>query len=149
MYQFYLSYIWSNWVGPTQLHFISWICFLWVGAFFLLTFLMLCYAVFFFNSLSSCPVYPLVIYVVYVWTGWWLISLVLVTSDNKGLLLHIFIRWKSCLQLNWVHQWIIFLSVSVAKKMSFNTLRRADSLLWAALKPDWKCSNRLKAMHPG
>ncbi len=55
--------------------------------FFLLTFLMLCYAVFFFNSLSSCPVYPLVIYVVYVWTGWWLISLVLVTSDNKGLLL--------------------------------------------------------------
>ncbi len=33
-----------------------------------------CYAVFFFNSLSSCPVYPLVIYVfVYVWTGWWLI----------------------------------------------------------------------------
>ncbi len=26
-------------------------------------------------------------YVVYVWTGWWLISLVLVTSDNKGLLL--------------------------------------------------------------
>ncbi len=46
-----------------------------------------CYAVFFFNSLSSCPVYPLVIYVVYVWTGWWLISLVLVTSDNKGLLL--------------------------------------------------------------
>ncbi len=26
-------------------------------------------------------------YVVYVWTGRWLISLVLVTSDNKGLLL--------------------------------------------------------------
>ncbi len=26
-------------------------------------------------------------YVVYVWTGGWLISLVLVTSDNKGLLL--------------------------------------------------------------
>ncbi len=47
-----------------------------------------CYAVFFFNSLSSCPVYPLVIYVCCVWTGWWLISLVLVTSDNKGLLLH-------------------------------------------------------------
>ncbi len=46
-----------------------------------------CYAVFFFNSLSSCPVYPLVIYVCCVWTGWWLISLVLVTSDNKGLLL--------------------------------------------------------------
>ncbi len=59
----------------------------WGLFFFLLTFLMLCYAVFFFNSLSSCPVYPLVIYVVYVWTGWWLISLVLVTSDNKGLLL--------------------------------------------------------------
>ncbi len=58
----------------------------WGLFFFLLTFLMLCYAVFFFNSLSSCPVYPLVIYVVYVWTGWWLISLVLVTSDNKGLL---------------------------------------------------------------
>ncbi len=48
-----------------------------------------CYAVFFFNSLSSCPVYPLVIYVCCVWTGWWLISLVLVTSDNKGLLLSI------------------------------------------------------------
>ncbi len=46
-----------------------------------------CYAVFFFKSLSSCPVYPLVIYVCCVWTGWWLISLVLVTSDNKGLLL--------------------------------------------------------------
>ncbi len=46
-----------------------------------------CYAVFFFNSLSSCPVYPIVIYVCCVWTGWWLISLVLVTSDNKGLLL--------------------------------------------------------------
>ncbi len=30
--------------------------------FFLLTFLMLC-CIFFFNSLSSCPVYPLVIYV--------------------------------------------------------------------------------------
>ncbi len=43
-----------------------------------------CYAVFFFNSLSSCPVYPIVIYVCCVWTGWWLISLVLVTSDNKG-----------------------------------------------------------------
>ncbi len=46
-----------------------------------------CYAVLFFNTLSSCPVYPLVIYVCCVWTGWWLISLVLVTSDNKGLLL--------------------------------------------------------------
>ncbi len=39
-----------------------------------------CYAVIFFNSLSSCPVYPLVIYVCYVWAGWWLISLVLVTK---------------------------------------------------------------------
>ncbi len=47
-----------------------------------------CFAVFFFNSLSSCPVYPIVIYVCCVWTGRWLISLVLVTSDNKGLLLH-------------------------------------------------------------
>ncbi len=28
-----------------------------------------CYAVIFFNSLSSCPVYPLVIYVCYVWAG--------------------------------------------------------------------------------
>ncbi len=36
-----------------------------------------CYAEIFFNSLSSCPVYPLVIYV---WAGWWLISLVLVTK---------------------------------------------------------------------
>ncbi len=27
-------------------------------------------------------------------------------------------------------------SISEAKKMSFNTLRRADSVLWAALKPD-------------
>ncbi len=55
--------------------------------FFLLSHLM--YAVYFFNSLSSCPVYPIVILYVcmYVWTGWWLISLVLVTSDNKGLLL--------------------------------------------------------------
>ncbi len=55
---------------------------------------------FFFSSLSSCkcctflpfPVFlfclpPCHMYVVYVWTGWWLISLVLVTSDNKGLLL--------------------------------------------------------------
>ncbi len=47
-----------------------------------------CYAVFFFNSLSSCSVYPLVIYVCCVcmdrlmanFTGTW-------TSDNKGLLL--------------------------------------------------------------
>ncbi len=48
-----------------------------------------CYAVFF----SSIPCLPFLstplsyMYVVYVWTGWWLISLVLVTSDNKGLLL--------------------------------------------------------------
>ncbi len=28
-----------------------------------------CYAVIFFNSLSSCPVYPLVIYVCFVWAG--------------------------------------------------------------------------------
>ncbi len=55
---------------------------------------------FFFSSLSSCkcciflpfPVFLFCLprchmYVVYVWTGWWLISLVLVTSDNKGLLL--------------------------------------------------------------
>ncbi len=53
--------------------------------FFLLAFLL--FAVFFFNSLSSCPVYPIVIYVCCVWTGWWLISLVLETSDNKVLLL--------------------------------------------------------------
>ncbi len=55
--------------------------------FFFFSSLSSCYAVIFFNSLSSCPVYPLVIYVCYVWAGWWLISLVLVTSDNKGLLL--------------------------------------------------------------
>ncbi len=52
------------------------------------------------SSLSSCKcciflTYPVFLfclprchmYVVYVWTGGWLISLVLVTSDNKGLLL--------------------------------------------------------------
>ncbi len=52
------------------------------------------------SSLSSCkccifltfPVFLFCLprchmYVVYVWTGGWLISLVLVTSDNKGLLL--------------------------------------------------------------
>ncbi len=53
-----------------------------------------CYAVFFFDSLSSCSVYPLVIYVCCVWTGWWLISLVLVTSDNKGLLLLLLLHIK-------------------------------------------------------
>ncbi len=55
---------------------------------------------FFSSSLSSCKcciflTYPIFLfclprchmYVVYVWTGGWLISLVLVTSDNKGLLL--------------------------------------------------------------
>ncbi len=55
---------------------------------------------FFSSSLSSCKcciflTYPVFLfclprchmYVVYVWTGGWLISLVLVTSDNKGLLL--------------------------------------------------------------
>ncbi len=48
----------------------------------------LCYAVFFFNSLSSCPV----IYVVYIWTGWWLyISLLIIPCIiyyviNKGTL---------------------------------------------------------------
>ncbi len=55
---------------------------------------------FFLSSLSSCkcctflpfPVFLFCLprchmYVVYVWTGRWLISLVLVTSDNKGLLL--------------------------------------------------------------
>ncbi len=48
-----------------------------------------CYAV----SFSSIPCLPVLstplsyMYVVYVWTGWWLISVVLVTSDNKGLLL--------------------------------------------------------------
>ncbi len=55
---------------------------------------------FFFSSLSSCkcctflpfPVFLFCLprchmYVVYVWTGLWLTSLVLVTSDNKGLLL--------------------------------------------------------------
>ncbi len=31
MYQFNLNYIWSNWVGPTQLQFIQWIIFLNVG----------------------------------------------------------------------------------------------------------------------
>ncbi len=31
MYQFNLNYIWSNWVGPTQLQFIQWIIFLSVG----------------------------------------------------------------------------------------------------------------------
>ncbi len=56
--------------------------------------------IFFSSSLSSCKcciflTYPVFLfclprcqmYVVYVWTGGWLISLVLVTSDNKGLLL--------------------------------------------------------------
>ncbi len=55
---------------------------------------------FFPSSLSSCKcciflTYPVFLfclprchmYVVYVWTGGWLISMVLVTSDNKGLLL--------------------------------------------------------------
>ncbi len=44
----------------------------------------------YFSSIPCLPVLstPLsYMYVVYVWTGWWLISLVLVTSDNKGLLL--------------------------------------------------------------
>ncbi len=55
--------------------------------FFLLTFLMLCCIFFlqfpvFLSCLPCCHMY-----VVHVWTGWWLISLVLVTSDNKGLLL--------------------------------------------------------------
>ncbi len=45
-------------------------------------------------------------YCMYVWTGWWLISLVLVTSDNKGLLLLLLIFLKSsvslqCLLLLW------------------------------------------------
>ncbi len=56
--------------------------------------------IFFSSSLSSCKcciflTYPVFLfclpcchmYVVYVWTGGWLISLVLVTSDNKGPLL--------------------------------------------------------------
>ncbi len=64
--------------------------------------------IFFFSSLSSCkcciflpfPVFLFCLsrchmYVVYVWTGWWLISLVLVTSDNKGLLLLLqLMNWK-------------------------------------------------------
>ncbi len=44
----------------------------------------------YFSSIPCLPVLstPLsYMYVVYVWTGWWLISLVLVTSDNKRLLL--------------------------------------------------------------
>ncbi len=48
----------------------------------------------YFSSIPCLPVLstPLsyCMYVVYVWTGWWLIVLVLVTSDNKGLLLHYF-----------------------------------------------------------
>ncbi len=54
--------------------------------FFLLTFLMLCCIFLQFPVFLSC-LPPCHMYVVYVWTGWWLISLVLVTSDNKGLLL--------------------------------------------------------------
>ncbi len=63
--------------------------------------------IFFSSSLSSCkcctflpfPVFLFCLprchmYVVYVWTGWWLISLVLVTSDNKGLLLLLQIKTK-------------------------------------------------------
>ncbi len=48
------------------------------GLHFFFSSLSSCNAVIFFNSLSSCPVYPL--YVCYVWAGWWLISLVLVTK---------------------------------------------------------------------
>ncbi len=53
----------------------------------------------YFSSIPCLPVLstPLsyCMYVVYVWTGWWLISLVLVTSDNKGLLLLLLqCRWK-------------------------------------------------------
>ncbi len=67
--------------------------------------------IFFFSSLSSCkcctflpfPVFLFCLprchmYVVYVWKGWWLISLVLVTSDNKGLLLLLLLHstvWSS------------------------------------------------------
>ncbi len=53
--------------------------------FFLLTFLMLCCIFLQFPVFLSCL--PPCHICMYVWTGWWLISLVLVTSDNKGLLL--------------------------------------------------------------
>ncbi len=68
-----------------------------------------CYAVFFFNSLSSCPVYPLVIYVCCVWTGWWLISLVLVTSDNKGLLL-LLLLLHFYLNVTINHYWVFIIT---------------------------------------
>ncbi len=41
----------------------------------------------YFSSIPCLPVLSIPLsymYVVYVWTGWWLISQVLVTSDNKG-----------------------------------------------------------------
>ncbi len=69
---------------------------------------------FFFSSLSSCkcctflpfPVFLFCLprchmYVVYVWTGWWLISLVLVTSDNKGLLLLLLLLLKRLIGKNY------------------------------------------------
>ncbi len=74
---------------------------------------------FFSSSLSSCKcciflTYPVFLfclprchmYVVYVWTGGWLISLVLVTSDNKGLLLLL-------LQLFLVYCFNIFIFITV------------------------------------
>ncbi len=55
----------------------------------------------YFSSIPCLPVLstPLsYMYVVYVWTGWWLISLVLVTSDNKGLLLKV-----TCTKKSWYY----------------------------------------------
>ncbi len=66
---------------------------------------------FFFSSLTLCMLYissipclpvlstPLS-YCMYVWTGWWLISLVLVTSDNKGLLLLLLLHGR-------VSEWLV------------------------------------------
>ncbi len=88
----------------------------WGLFFFLLTFLMLC-CIFLQLTLSSCPVYPLVIYVVYVWTGWWLISLVLVTSDNKGLLLLLLLHPS-----HFCKYFIIPFHVTTLKKWHFATM---------------------------
>ncbi len=60
---------------------------------------------------------PLVIYVVYVWTGWWLISLVLVTSDNKGLLLLLLLHPS-----HFCKYFIIPFHVTTLKKWHFATM---------------------------
>jgi len=66
----------------------------------------------YFSSIPCLPVLstPLsYMYVVYVWTGWWLISLVLVTSDNKGATTTITIFLLEVLEILFRHtaSWII------------------------------------------